>query len=77
VGTHNRLPRQHNTRLLAELRRQGRSIRWFCDQMGVSRFAVWRIETGDAGAPHDWYQRAALLLGVSLQDIAPEELAAA
>jgi hypothetical protein len=72
MGAHNRLPRQRNDRLAAELRRQGRSIRWFCEQMGVSRFAFWRIETGDAGAPSHWYERAAGILGVPLEQITPE-----
>lgn len=45
--------------------------------MGVSRFAVWRIERGDAGAPVDWYERSAAVLGVKVEDIAPAELIAA
>jgi hypothetical protein len=73
----NRLPRSYNPRLVAELQRQGRRVEWFCQQMGVSRWAFWRIESGRAGAPIDWYERAAAVLGVRVEDIAPEELAAA
>lgn len=73
----NRLARQRNIRLAAELRRQGRSVRWFCEQMGVSRFAFWRIETGDAGAPKDWYERSALVLGVPSCVVSPEDAIAA
>ena len=73
MGDRNRLPRRRNTRLLEELERQGRSIAWFCRQMGVSRFAVWRIEGGRAGGPLDWYERAARVLDVTASRIAPRE----
>lgn len=77
MGEQKRLVRRQNERLKAELRRQGRSLRWFCQQMGVSRYTLWRIETGDAGAPPNWYGRAAQVLGVPEYVVAPEELAAA
>jgi hypothetical protein len=56
---------------LATIRSQGRSIRWFCDQMGCSRYAFWRIEEGRSGAPVDWYERSAEILGVLVENISP------
>ena len=67
-----RLTRRPNARLRQELRNQGRSLEWFCQQVGVSRWAFYRIENGEAGAPVDWYRRSAAVLGVSEEVIAPE-----
>lgn len=77
MSERNRLPRRVNDRLLAEIRRQGRRANWVAAQLGVSTYAFWRYETGRSGPPADWYERAALILGVPAEDIAPEELVAA
>lgn len=77
MSERNRLPRRVNDRLLAEVRRQGRRVNWVAEQLGVSSYAFWRYETGRSGAPADWYERAAQVLGVRAEDIAPEELVAA
>ncbi len=52
-------------------------MNWVAQQLGVSPYAVWRYETGRASPPVDWYERAAKVLGVRVEDIAPEETAAA
>ena len=67
-----RRPRCANTRLLAELRKQDMSLRRFAQLMDTSAASVWRIEHGHYGAPMDWYQRAALVLGVAVDVIEPE-----
>lgn len=77
VSERKRLSRQHNYRLLGVLEQQGRRIDWFAAQMGVSRWAFWRFETGRSAPPADWYERAAAVLGVKPEDIAPLEAAAA
>jgi predicted transcriptional regulator len=58
------------------LNAQGRRIDRFAQQAGVSRWAFWRYETGCASPPSDWYERAAAILGVAVEDIAPLESAA-
>lgn len=52
-------------------------MNWVADQMGVSTYALWRYETGRSAPPSDWYERAAAVLGVDADDIAPGELVAA
>jgi hypothetical protein len=69
----NRLPRTRNTRLSDELRRQGRQPKWFCQQMGVSYWTFYRVESGITYPPDGWYERAAKVLGVQPEAIAPEE----
>jgi predicted transcriptional regulator len=73
----NRLPRRINARLLDTIRAQGRRMTWVAQQLGVSSYALWRYETGRSSPPLDWYERAAKVLGVRVQDIEPEERAAA
>jgi predicted transcriptional regulator len=77
MSERNRLPRRINDRLLAEIRKQGRRVNWVAEQLGVSQYAFWRYETGRSGPPVDWYERAAQVLGVSVEDIAPQEPVAA
>lgn len=77
MSDRNRLPRRINDRLLAEIRRQGRRVNWVAEQMGVSTYAFWRYETGRSGAPTDWYERAAQVLGVPVEDVTPQEPVAA
>lgn len=77
MSERNRLERRVNDRLLFVLAQQGRRIDWFAAQMGVSRWSFWRFETGRAAPPADWYVRAANVLGVTTDDIAPRELVAA
>lgn len=72
VRPRKRLEPRSNDRLAARIREQGRTIAWFCLQMGVSRWAFLRIENGEAGVPVDWYERAAAVLGVKAEDVAPE-----
>jgi hypothetical protein len=74
MGAHNTTERLRNSRLLIELRRQGRSVKWLAAQMGVSRFAVYRAESGDLarGVPADWYARAARALGVPEFVVSPD-----
>lgn len=73
MSVRNRLPRRVNARLLAEIRRQGRRVNWVAEQLGVSQYAFWRYETGRSGAPPDWYERAASVLGVDVAVIEPEQ----
>lgn len=66
-----------NDQLIAALNQQGRRIDWFAQQMGVSRWAFWRFETGRSAPPNDWYERAAEILGVNVDDVRPQEQVAA
>jgi hypothetical protein len=68
-----RLPKRPNTRLLNCLRAQGRSTTWFCRQMNINRSTLWRVEQGLIAPPADWYQRAAAVLGVNVDEISPAE----
>jgi hypothetical protein len=77
MSDRNRLPRRINDRLLAEIRRQGRRVNWVADQLGVSQYALWRYETGRSAPPSDWYERAATVLGVAVEDIEPQDVVAA
>lgn len=77
MSVRNRLPRRINERLLAEIRRQGRRNRWVADQLGVSYYAFWRYESGRSAPPEGWYERAAAILGVPVEDVMPQELVAA
>ncbi len=72
MSERNRLPRRVNGRLLAVMRSQGRRANWVAEQLGVSQYAFWRYETGRSGPPADWYERAAKVLGVSVDEIVPE-----
>ena len=62
---------------MAEIRRQGRRVNWVAEQLGVSQYALWRYETGRSAPPLDWYERAAVVLGVAVEDIEPREPVAA
>lgn len=73
LSERNRLPRRINTRLVAEVNRQGRRVTWVAQQLGVSQWSFWRYETGRSAPPADWYERAAQVLGVSTEDVAPME----
>lgn len=78
MSVRNRLERRSNDRLLAEVHRQGRRLNWVARQLGVSQYALWRYETGRSAPPLDWYERAAEILGVGVEVVAPEsDLAAA
>lgn len=57
--------------LKAELDRRGIRHAWLARQLGVSKWTFWRIEAGIQPAPADWYERAAHVLGVNVEDIAP------
>lgn len=57
----------------AEVARQGRRLSWVAQQLGVSTYALWRYETGRSAPPRDWYERAAQVLGVPVEQIAPLE----
>jgi hypothetical protein len=71
VSTRNTAVQAYTSPLMAELRRQGRSIVWLATQMHTSRFTVWRIETGRQEPPADWYERAATLLNAPAVDLRP------
>jgi hypothetical protein len=57
----------------------GRGVRhsWLAQQLGVSKFAMHRVLTGKQSAPAEWYERAAEVLGVPVEDIMPEPEATA
>jgi hypothetical protein len=63
--------------LYAAIFEAGFSIGGFARKMGVVRTTVWRIDRGLLTPTNEWWQRAALLLGVHSEDIMPRELAAA
>lgn len=63
--------------LTRELARQRLRRDWLADRLGVRPWTFSRIESGVQPAPPDWYTRAAVILGVSAEDIAPEEPVAA
>jgi predicted transcriptional regulator len=77
MSNRNRRERRVNHRLLAEIERQGRRLEWVAEQLGVSRWALWRFETGRSAPPVDWYERAAGVLGVDVAAIEPQEPIAA
>ena len=45
--------------------------------MGCSAATILHYERGDRSVPGGWYERAAEVLGVPLERIAPEDLIAA
>jgi hypothetical protein len=63
--------------LALELERQGRRFDWFTQQMGQSRWSVWRAITGRAVPRAGFYERAAVVLGVPVEQIKPNEQEAA
>ena len=63
-------------RLYAAIESAGFSIGGFARRMGVVRSTVWRIDRGLQQPADEWWLRAAELLGVSVEDIAPTELIA-
>jgi predicted transcriptional regulator len=77
MSERNRLERRVNHRLIAEIQRQGRRLNWVASALGVSQYALWRYETGRSAPPSDWYERAAMLLGVNVEDIEPRAEVAA
>jgi len=40
--------------------------------MHVNRSTLWRVEQGLIAPPSDWYQRAAAVLGVNVDEVSPE-----
>jgi transcriptional regulator with XRE-family HTH domain len=63
-----------NARLLALLKARRMYLHEFAELMGCNPVTVWRRETGKAGIPGDWYARAAEVLGVSIDEVAPPPL---
>ena len=60
-------------RLYAAIKRAGLTPRGFADTMGIHTSTLWRIDRGVAQpSESDWYQRAAAVLGVSVDEISPE-----
>lgn len=59
--------------LARELERQGRRLDWFAEQMGQSRWAIWRAITGRTTPRPGFYERAAAVLGVPVEQIRPRE----
>jgi Helix-turn-helix domain len=64
-------------RLYAAILEAGFSITGFARRMQCDRSTVWRIDRGLQAPPREWYQRAAALLGVSVDDIVVGEEVAA
>lgn len=63
--------------LTRELSRQRLRRDWMAERLGVRPWTFSRIEAGVQPPPSDWYERAAAVLGVSVEDIAPREEVAA
>lgn len=69
---------EDKTPLAALLNRRGIRHTWLAHQLGISKFAMHRVLTGKNTAPDVLYARAAILLGVNVDEITPsEELSAA
>lgn len=56
-----------------ELNRQGRRRDWLAERLGVKPWTFSRIEGGVQTAPDKWYERAALVLGVDINVVLPDE----
>jgi hypothetical protein len=63
--------------LCREIVRQGRFRNGFAKRLGVRPWTFSRIEAGVQPAPEGWYERAAEVLGVPVDDIRPREEVAA
>jgi Helix-turn-helix domain len=59
------------TRLTHILDQRGIRYNWLAQKLGVRPWTFSRIEKGVQPAPADWYERAAAVLGVSPDLIAP------
>ena len=64
------------SRLVELLNSRGVRHTWMAEQLGVSKWIFHRVEAGKQPAPPGWYERAAAILGVAVEDIAPLERAA-
>jgi hypothetical protein len=68
-----RLTRTEEGRLYAAILEAGFSITGFARRMGVHRVSLWRYDRGiETPNEPDFWNRAAQLLGVRVEDIAPE-----
>lgn len=65
------------SRLTDELDRRGIRYSWLARQLGVQNWTFTRYEGGARRPPADWYDRAAVVLGVSVESIRPEAEVAA
>lgn len=64
--------------LTRELARQRLRRDWLAQKLGVGPWTFSRIEGGQQPAPDDWYDRAAEVLGVPVEQLKPasDEVAA-
>lgn len=66
-----------DTPLKQELDRRGIRYSWMASRLGVKPWTFTRIEGGEQTRPDDWYERAAEILGVAVDNISPQEQIAA
>jgi len=66
-----------DTPLTRLLDRQGRRRWWMAKQLGVKPWTFSKVEAGVIPIPDGWYERAAAILGVSVEEITPEQPIAA
>jgi len=71
------VPTREDTPLARLLNRRGIRHTWLAEQLGVSKWIVHRVLTGKQSATDAWYERVADILGVPVDQIRPEEKAAA
>ncbi len=62
---------------MRELTRQGRRRDWLAAQLGIGKWTLSRVEAGVQSAPEGFYERAAEILGVSVDVVSPEQAIAA
>jgi transcriptional regulator with XRE-family HTH domain len=55
------------TRIPSLLRAQGRSVQWFCRNVGIHRSYYWMMETGHRPLSASYLSRAADVLGVPVE----------
>lgn len=66
-----------DTPLTRELARQRLRRDWMAERLGVREWTFTRVEKGEQRAPEGWYERAAEILGVTVDSIRREtEMAA-
>ena len=52
---------------------QGRKSRWLASQLGLAESTIWAWRTGHSTPPKNMQKRVAEVLGVSVDDLWPDE----
>lgn len=62
---------ERRTAIPLVLEAQGRKVRWFCDQVGISVSSYHMRERGERPVSGEYLRRAAKVLGVRVADLRP------